>query len=52
MRLTLALPSLAGVILMALLLLPAESSAATADFNGDGKTDILWRHTSGVVYIG
>ena len=21
------------------------------DFNGDGKADILWRHSSGLVYI-
>jgi len=33
--------------------LTPELRAATAvnrDFNGDGKSDILWRHTSGVVY--
>ena len=23
--------------------------AGVADFNGDGKSDILWRHTSGAV---
>ena len=21
------------------------------DFNGDGRADILWRHTSGLVYL-
>jgi len=26
------------------------SIAGVADFNGDGKNDILWRHTSGMVY--
>jgi hypothetical protein len=25
--------------------------ACPGNFNGDGKTDILWRHTSGAVYV-
>ncbi len=27
------------------------SIAGVGDFNGDGKSDILWRHTSGVNYV-
>jgi hypothetical protein len=27
------------------------SIVGTGDFNGDGKTDILWRHTSGAIYV-
>ena len=27
------------------------SIAGLGDFNGDGKADIVWRHTSGQVYI-
>jgi FG-GAP repeat len=25
--------------------------AGTGDFNGDGKSDILWRHSSGAVFM-
>src|SRR5229473_1678208 len=30
---------------------PGSTSAGTGDFNGDGKSDILWRDTSGNVAI-
>ena len=31
-------------------LLNASTKPSSNDFNGDGKADILWRHSSGVVY--
>ena len=40
---------LASLLLATFIFLPSPSSAATPDFNGDGKGDILWRHTSGLV---
>jgi hypothetical protein len=30
---------------------PDWTIAAVADFNGDDKADILWRHTSGTVAV-
>ena len=27
------------------------SGGTPGDFNGDGETDILWRHTSGGVFV-
>ena len=45
-----------GITLTATVSLPTVSDTAwelvgTGDFNGDGKLDILWRHTSGVNYV-
>ena len=30
---------------------PSRTIQGVGDFNGDGKADILWRHTSGSLYI-
>ena len=45
--------TLVALIVLSLLVLAFAASALAAqwDFNGDGKADILWRHTSGSVAV-
>jgi hypothetical protein len=30
---------------------PEWSIAGSGDFNGDGKADLVWRHSSGMVHV-
>ena len=42
---------ISGRFLTVLMLIPAVAGAASSDFDGDGKSDILWRNTSGAVTV-